>query len=168
MSIQLHQDITINGKTHKAGETVPWYYIYPFFLFHMGAFGASGFFLAYGSDASLGFIYMHGGIAILVYLMFYLAIFGKETVKWLAIDSLLGLFGIVAQLGWILALFDKTLADYSIARHVIPCIYYILYTFLLHRAVLDFSNSSNDPIKRKAVDRWYLIGSLGIYGLLSF
>lgn len=167
MGIKLHKDLTMNGKVYKAGESVPWYMVYPFFIFHMGIFGASGFFMAYGSDVELSFLFMHGGIAILVYLVFYLAIFGKETVRWLLIDSLLGVFGLVAQLGWILALFDKTLADYSVARHIIPFCYYVLYTFLLHRAVLDWGGGTQDPAKRTSLNVYYVGFSLLLYGTLA-
>ena len=168
MGIILHRDLTMNGKVYKAGESVPWWLVYPFFIFHMGMFGASGFFMAYGSDVELSFLYMHGGIAIVAYLIFYWAIFGPETVKWLLIDSVLGVFGIVAQLGWILAFFDKTLADYSVARHFIPFTYYVLYTFLLHRAILDFGGGTRDEAKRNTINWYYLGFSIIVYSYLVF
>src|SRR3546814_4428460 len=52
---------------------MPKAFIYPFFLFHMLMFGISGFVLAYGADGDVAFLYMHGGIAIVVYLVFYFA-----------------------------------------------------------------------------------------------
>src|SRR3546814_6446770 len=64
---------------------LPIFFIYPFFLFHMLMFGISGFVLAYGADGDVAFLYMHGGIAIVVYLVFYSAIFGREQVKWMFI-----------------------------------------------------------------------------------
>ncbi len=166
MGIKLHKGITINGKNFSAGESVPWFMIYPFFIFHMGIFGASGFFMAYGSDVETSFLFLHGGIAITVYLVFYWAIFGIETLRWLLIDTVLGVFGIVAQLGWILAIFDKTLADYSIVRHTVPFLYYVLYTFLLHRAVLDFGGGSNDEAKRRTLNWYYVVFSIAIYLVL--
>ena len=48
---------------------MPWKFIYPFFLVHMLMFSASGFFMAYNDKpAPVGFLYMHGGIAIVVYM----------------------------------------------------------------------------------------------------
>jgi hypothetical protein len=56
-------------------------FIYPFFAIHMLMFGLSGFVMAYASNRpDLFFLYLHGGIAIFVYLIFYLAIFGRDEV----------------------------------------------------------------------------------------
>ena len=44
------------------------WFIYPFFGIHMLMFGLSGFLLAYAPEhADLTFLYLHGGIAIVVY-----------------------------------------------------------------------------------------------------
>jgi hypothetical protein len=66
--VQLHSDIAVGERFYRRGEDVPARFIYPFFLVHMLAFGASGFFMAYSKAVSVGFLYMHGGIAISVYL----------------------------------------------------------------------------------------------------
>ena len=67
-------NLKINGKLHRKGRNLNPRFIYPFFLIHMLAFGLSGFFMAYSSDApDLSFLYMHGGLAIVVYTIFYLA-----------------------------------------------------------------------------------------------
>ena len=168
MGVKLHDKITINDKEYPAGAEIPWYTIYPFFLVHMLAFGASGFFMAYGADdVPLLFLYMHGGFAIFVYLIFYLAIFGPDRVKWMFIDAALGIFGIIAQLSWLLGwLFDRDIGDYSVARHVVPFGYYILYTFLLHQAVLDFTGSRDDAKRRAGVNFGYVGFSLAFYGVL--
>ena len=93
--MKLRTDMTINGKLHRKGEPVPIGFIYPFFLLHMGMFGLSGFVMAYASeDIDVAFLYMHGGLAIVVYLVFYLAIFGLDEVRWMFINSALGLFGL--------------------------------------------------------------------------
>ena len=114
--MKLHGSITINGKAYKKGSEIPWYKIYPFFLIHMLMFGGSGFLIAYCGRGRLAlvFLYLHGGFAILVYSVFYVTIFGIDRVKWMFINAGLGLFGIYTQIGWILALFDKDPADYSI------------------------------------------------------
>lgn len=57
------------------------FFLYPFFLFHMLMFGLSGFVMAYGSRTPVFFMYAHGGIAISVYVIFYLGVFGRDQVK---------------------------------------------------------------------------------------
>src|SRR5690606_4519264 len=90
----------------------PKYFVYPFFLVHMLMFGVAGFVLAYGADGDVGFLYMHGGLAIVVYTVFYLAIFGFDEVLWMFINAGLGVAGIHTQLGWILGMFfGRNLAD---------------------------------------------------------
>lgn len=165
--MKLKSDITINGKVHRAGEPVPLKFIYPFFLFHMGMFGASGFFMAYGAkDIELGFLYMHGGIAIFVYLVFYLAIFGLDEVKWMLINAGLGLLGIWAEIDFILGWFGKSASDYSPGVHVTPFLYYILYTFLLRQLVLDLTHSRDDPARKRLVEGLYIAISLLLYVVL--
>ncbi|OGR42684.1 MAG: hypothetical protein A2X35_01665 [Elusimicrobia bacterium GWA2_61_42] len=57
-------------------------------MLHMFMFGGSGFLMAYGSSPpEPSFLYMHGGIAILVYTVFYLVIFGLDDVKWMFINA---------------------------------------------------------------------------------
>jgi hypothetical protein len=165
--MKLRTDLTINGKTHQQGSQLPWYYIYPFFLFHMLMFGLSGFFMAYSSDGpELSFLYMHGGFAIFVYTIFYLAIFGVDEVKWMFINSALGLLGIYAQIDWILSLFGKRAGDFPASVHFIPFLYYILYTFLLYQMVLDVSGARDNPQRKKTVEGFYVVASLLVYGVL--
>lgn len=167
--MKLHSDMTINGKKHYAGDELPAKVIYPFFLLHMGMFGLSGFAIAYGAEDISGvvFAYLHGGFAILVYLIFYWVIFGPDRVKWMFINAALGIFGISAQIGWILALFDKQVSDYAWYVHLVPFMYYVLYTFLLHQAVLDFSGARDNEERRIKVDRGYMIGSVVLYSAIA-
>lgn len=51
-----------------------------------------------------------GGIAILMYTMFYFAMSGRNEVKWMFINAGLGIFGIYTQIGWFLSLVGKMLA----------------------------------------------------------
>src|SRR5690606_24778994 len=83
-------------------QAFPKRFVYPFFLVHMLMFGAAGFVLAYGADGDVGFLYMHGGMAIVIYTVFYLVIFGVDAVRWMFINAALGLVGIYSQIGWIL------------------------------------------------------------------
>lgn len=150
----------------KAGA-MPWYFIYPFFMVHMGVFGLSGFFMAYSNDRpEIGFLYVHGGFAIFVYCIFYLAIFGLDKVRWMFINAALGLFGIYAQIDWILSRFGKSASDFPWYVHVIPYLYYVLYTFLLYQFVLHVSGANTHPERRRLVEVLYVAGSLAVYSWL--
>ncbi len=162
--MKLQGEITINGEKYPAGSEIAWYKLYPFFLLHMAAFGTSGFVMAYAADgADIWFLYMHGGFACFVYLMFYLTIFGKDQVKWMLINSALGLFGIYAQIDLILSLFGKQAGDYPARVHFIPFLYYVLYTFLLYQAVLDATGARDNPARKRVVEAAYVIISATVY-----
>ena len=142
-------------------------FIYIFFGIHMLMFGLSGFLMAYASNRpELTFIYLHGGIAIFVYTIFYLTIFGRDEVKWMLINAALGILGIYAQIGWILGKFGKNIDDYPWYVHVTPFLYYVLYTFLLRQFLLDLTHSRVDPRRKRVVDAAYVLGSLLVYGTL--
>jgi len=156
--MKLRADITINGRLYKKGEEIAWYKIYPFFFVHMLAFGGSGFVMAYAdTPENILFLYFHGGVAILVYVIFYLFIFGMDEVKWMFINAGLGALGIFTQMGWLLALFGRDISDYPFQVHVIPFLYFVLYTFLLHQAVLDITHSREDETKRRRVESSYIV-----------
>jgi hypothetical protein len=165
--MRLHSALTINGKLYPAGSEVAWYAIYPFFLLHMLMFGGSGFLMAYFDEGPpVGFLYMHGGFAILIYMVFYLAMFGRDEVRWMLINAGLGLLGIRAEINWLLGWFGKDIGDYRWYVHVIPFLYYILYTFLLRQMVLDLAQARDDPQRRRRVDALYVGISLAVYLVL--
>ena len=143
------------------------WFIYLFFGIHMLVFGLSGFLMAYGDNRpELGFLYMHGGLAIVVYMVFYLTIFGRDEVKWMLINAGLGILGIYSQIGWILEHFGKKIDDYPWQVNVIPFLYYVLYTFLLRQFLLDVTRSRDDPKRKSFVDGAYVVVSLLFYGVL--
>ena len=147
--MKLHGKISVNGRTYVKGAEVPWYAIYPFFLIHMLGFGISGFVMAYASKAPpIPMLYLHGGFALLIYTVFYLTIFGRDEVKWMFINAGLGLFGIYAQIDWFLSWVGKQASDYSAARHAIPFLYYVLYTFLLYQMVLDLTKARYNDLTK--------------------
>ncbi|OGR81015.1 MAG: hypothetical protein A2X32_08720 [Elusimicrobia bacterium GWC2_64_44] len=151
----------MNGTEYKAGSEIAWYKVYPFFLFHMFMFGGSGFLMAYaGADTPLVFLFLHGGFAILIYTVFYFAIFGADEVKWMFINAGLGALGIYTQIDWLLSFFGKSAGDYSLARHFIPFLYYVLYTFLLRQALLDLGGAREDEGRRRLVENGYIGVSL--------
>ncbi|NNE56611.1 MAG: hypothetical protein HKN36_00755 [Hellea sp.] len=156
---------TIFGNDRKAV-----YFVYGFFLVHMLAFGSAGFFMSYGSDAPApAFNYLFSGFAISIYLIFYLVIFGLDDIGWLLINSALGVLGVLAQLDWILAAFGTGTSSYPWTAHIIPGIYYVLYTFLLRRMILHIFRVRDGTRKKTIVDGIYVAGSLLVYvPLLAF
>ena len=167
--MKLQGSITINGRSYTKGAEVPWYTIYPFFMIHMLMFGGSGFLMAYAINGPPTlFLYLHGGFAIAVYTVFYLTLFGRDEVKWMFINAGLGILGIYSQIGWLLSLFGKNIHDYPWYVHLIPMLYFVLYTFLLRHAVLDFTQSRNDPARRKLVENAYVVVSVAVYVLTYF
>ena len=84
----------------------PKWFIYPFFLVHMLMFGGSGLLMAYSENAR----------------------------RYCSCSRMaaLGLFGIYAQIGWILELFGKDIGDYPWYRHITPFLYYVLVSLLLY------------------------------------
>ena len=165
--MKLKSPITINDKLYPRGATLPWYKIYPFFLVHMLGFGLSGFIMAYSNDGpAIGFLYLHGGFAILFYTVFYVALFGVDEIKWMFINAALGLLGIYAQIDLILSLFGKKAGDFSVFVHVIPFLYYILYTFLLYQLVLDVTGARDDPHRKRIAEAFYIVSSVIIYSAI--
>jgi len=160
--MKLHGGITVNGRPYASGDEISGLFVYPFFLVHMLGFGISGFVLAY-SGMPFEFVFMHGGIAIFVYLIFYLAIFGRDEVKWMFINAGLGLFGIVSQIDWILSLFGKHVGDFPWYIHVIPFLYFVLYTFLIRHALLDLLGARDDDTRRRRVEYGYIGASVLFY-----
>jgi hypothetical protein len=137
----------------------------------MLAFGGSGFLMAYSSNGTLDavlFLYMHGGFAIAVYTLFYLMVFGLDEVKWMFINAGLGLLGIYTQIGWLLNLFGKNIHDYPFYIHVVPFLYFVLYTFLLRHAILDLTQSRENEKQKKIVEYLYIAASASIYVLLYY
>lgn len=155
--------LRIGSKDYKAGDEIAWHVIYPFFLFHMFAFGTSGFVMAYFTkDIDPFFLFIHGGIAIVVYTVFYLSIFGLDEIKWMFINAGLGILGIYSQVGWLLSIFGKNIKDYPLHKHIIPFLYYTLYTFLIRQAFMDILGAREDEQKRMRADQLYLFVSIGL------
>lgn len=162
----------MKSKTRPAAEKIsnpalkdfPWL-IYPFFMVHMLMFGWSGFEMAYGDDSpNIIFLMVHGGFAIFIYVQFYLAIFGKDEVKWMFINAGLGILALYSQLDWMLQVFyDAEAQSYPFYLHIIPLTYFVLYTFLLRQFLLEVSGAKSDNARRALVDRFYIVVSLGIY-----
>lgn len=149
---------------HSRKSGIPGYFIYPFFMVHMLMFGLSGFLMAYATEnPPLAFIYAHGGIAIFVYIVFYLVFFGFDEVKWMFINAGLGALGIYTQIGWMLSLFGKNISDYPKYVHATPFLYFVLYTFLWRHALLDLFKARDDEARKKQLETVYIFGSVAVY-----
>jgi len=143
--------------------------MYGFFSVHMLIFGVSGFWFAYaGSDVGVLFRCMHGAIAVVAYSCFYVMLFGLDEVKWMFINAGLGILGIYSQIGWILGQFGRKIDDYSTATHVIPFLYFILYTFLFRQAFIDLMGARENAARRRKVEILYVIISIVVYGGSDF
>jgi hypothetical protein len=166
--MKVHGSITMNGRDYSSGDEIPWTSVYPFFLVHMLGFGGSAFLMAYIGGIPVEMLYLQGGIALLAYLVFYLAIFGRDEVKWMFINAGLGLFGIYSQIDWLLSLFGRRAADFPLYVHAIPMMYFVMYTFLIRHAVLDILSAREDEAKQTRVQYLYVGGSLLAYALAHF
>lgn len=166
--MRLHGSLEIGGRHFVKGDYVSPLSIFPFFLLHMLGFGTSGFFIAYFLPASaVPLLYAHGGLAIGIYLIFYLTIFGKETIKWLFINSTLGIFGVLAEIDFLLNQFGKSIYNFPYYISAIPTLYYILYTFLIRQAFLEFSGATEDETKARRAEQLF-VGCSVILHLLAF
>jgi len=67
-----------------------------------------------------------------------------------------------------LSFFDKKASDYTWKVHVIPFLYYVLYTFLIRQAVLDITGLRDNPERIKIANIGYMGGSLAIYSFIFF
>jgi len=123
----------------------------------MAIFGGSGFIRTYGDNRpDLTFIYRHGGIAITVYVFFYFAIFGRDEVKRMFLKALFGLLRIGVQVGWLAVESFRPRQQHLPTKCVChPFLFFVLYTFLMRRAVLDLINSLDDPARRKTMKKRY-------------
>ena len=71
------------------------------------------------------------------------------------------------QIGWLLSFFGKKIGDYPFYVHVTPFLYFVLYTFLLRQAIMDITQSRDDPAKKKRIENWYIAISVAVY-LVSY
>jgi hypothetical protein len=155
-----------SGFPGAAFDLVPRRFVYLFFGLHMLMFGGSGFLIAYsGATGDPVFLWIHGGIAITVYLVFYLVIFGPGAVGWMLVNAALGAMLTMATIDLILAPFGRRAVDYPLEVHAIPFLYLVLYTFLLRQAVIDLVGARADPGRQWLADAIFVGGTLAVTGL---
>ena len=149
-------------------DSTPPIYFYIFFLFHMGVFGIVGLYLSYadgGKESVTGLLISL--LPMYVYIKFYIGLFGLDDVRWLFINSALGAYGIFAELDFILYLFGATVDDYPGYAHIVPFMYYILYTFLIRHALIDLTPARFDNNKKRLLEKTYVAISIVIYTAIS-
>jgi len=163
--MKLNVDFIFNDHEYPKGSDVPWYLVYPFFIFHIFIFGCIGFWMAYYTNpVTHVLMFLHGGIAIFVYIKFYKGIFGSEAIKWMIINAILGMLAVWGQLGWILSfLLGKEINDFPIYVHIIPGVYFIIYTFLIRQAILDITNSREHKKKKIFIESAYVVIIVSIF-----
>ncbi|NLG75867.1 MAG: hypothetical protein GX535_06495, partial [Xanthomonadaceae bacterium] len=79
------------------------------------------------------------------------------------INAALGVFGIYAELNWALSFFGKSLDSYPVYVHVVPFLYYVLYTFLLRQAVLHLAGARENESRRRWINGAYVLISVAVY-----
>jgi hypothetical protein len=166
--MKIHHHLTINGKSYRKGDSIPWV-IYPFFLIHIAIFGFPVFAGAYLPNSivieTLIFYHILGSFAALVYVVFYEAMFGRDAVKWMFIDGALSSFGIYSVVGAWLEMIGRDINNYPLYLHILPFLFYILYTFMIRQAFLDLTKSRDDKARRRMAEGIYVGISLAIYTL---
>ena len=107
-------------------------------------------------------------LQITVCTIFYLAIFGRDEVRGMFLNAFLGLLGVYSQIGWLLSFFGREIRDFPYYVHVIPFLYFVLYTFLLRHAVLDLTQSRENPVRRQRTENGYIVLSVAVYLVSSW
>lgn len=154
--MKIHNDW---GNYKKAGDEVSGFEIYSFFLAHMFILGGFIFAMSYIGDISAIFRYAFGALSIIGYIAYYRIIFGIDEIKWLVINTSLGFWGIHSQFESLLSFLGKRYSDYPLNVHIIPFIYFVMYTFLIRQAILDLTDARENPTKKF----WIEISYIAIY-----
>ena len=151
-------------------------FIYLFFIAHMGVFGTATFFLTYG-EQNIEFATMFGGFAVFVYAIFYLVIFGFDELKWLFINSLLGVLGIYGWLeelahyflpnavggeAFVNTIYTKytSFSQFPIAWHLLPGTFFIMYEFLLRNFLIDLFGARKKTERKRSVGILFILISI--------
>ena len=164
----LHGNLTINGKKYRKGDYVSAWSVYPFFLLHMLFMGFFVFHDAYFRGPTEEISYFGDVFIIGIYLFFYIPIFGIDEVKWLIKNSLVGMFGVYAEVDILLSYFNKNISEFPFYVHIFPFLFYSLYTFLFRQIFIDITYSRGNKKRTEIVSYIYLFLSLAIYSFLFF
>ena len=50
--------------------------------------------------------------------------------------------------------------------HLIPFLYYVLYTFLIYQLILEIAGAYKDPQRKKVVEGFYVVTSFLVYSAI--
>jgi hypothetical protein len=153
-------------KIKNPVTTISPIFFYIFFLFHSWIFAISWFMIFYTGQMPL-FGFLHWWIAIFVYLSLYSAVFWKEEIRNMLIGALIWALQIYSwlELIWSSLInetwYYKTFASMPLYYHIVPGLYFIMYTFLLKNAMIDLIWARNNP-ERSNIANWtfYIISLL--------
>lgn len=168
--MKLKTDIYSGQKIYRKGDELPWVKVYGSFIIYVLVIAPVIFNETYVQrDINLGYFLLLGGFLPLIYLLFYRSVFGIEEVRWIFINSILGIFGTFAELNWLLKyLYEKQISDFPFYYHIVPIIHYILLTYVLRQAVIDTFRARDNEKRRIYVNILYVIFSILIYFSLYF
>lgn len=121
-------------KTMKNDKNI---FIYLFFLVHMWAFWTACFYISYFQSIDFEFLIPFASISISIYLLFYFVIFWTWKVKDMFVNAIVGCLWIYAWLWDILSFFGENINSFHIYVHIVPWIYFVMYTFLLRNLLKD-------------------------------
>ncbi len=152
------------------GNNIKWSF-YFFFAIHMLGFGGITVSITYFPEEwtptpTYGNTLIFGGFALFIYSVFYVVTFKLEDLMSYVRDSLLGLYGVLSTISLLLSFFERSFWDYPLYYHILPTVYYIMYTFLFYQALLDIMRARDNEQKRKHATKVFTYGSLIIYTIL--
>ena len=139
--------------------------LYLFFLLHTAAFGTATFYVTYHLQRADAYVF--GAIAILVYVPFYLILFGADEVLWLVITSVLGLTMVYSWLETLALPFipepgtgsDRIITEFGkfpASRHILPGTFLVMYQFMLRNLLIDMLGARHNQARDRYVG-WLFI-----------
>ena len=168
--MKLKTDISIGSNTYSKGSYLHWSKVYGFFTVIIALHFWLVFDITYiQQDIVLGFTLCFGIFLPVLYLLAYRSIFGLAEIRWLIVNSIIGIIGVLAELDWVLSYFyDKSLSDFNVFFHIIPCVHYIMFTFVLRQAVIDSFHARYNLKRREYVNLGFTLISTILYVALYF
>jgi hypothetical protein len=151
-------------------KTINWRFtkkfIYPFFFVHMWCFWFVWFSISYFQEwIEYLSVFWWGLFSITLYLVFYLIIFWIWKIKDMFINAIIWCISIYAWMWNIMLLFGKDISSSDRYWHIIPWLYFVLYTFLLRNLLRDVSLIFNKKHWEKIWD--YIFYWFGWISLIS-
>ena len=143
--------------------------IYLFFLADMAGFGTLTFYLTYHQQQ--GESYMVGAMLVIIYVLFYLMLFGADDVLWLFINGLLGALMVRSWLETLATPFipppsmlgHGIITDFDgfpVVRHILPGAVFLMYQFMLRNFLIDALGARFNPRRKRYVGWLFVVVSV--------